>query len=376
VSFVERFVDAAANGSGNGTTAATSGAAGAWTWAQMVAGFAAGQRLNVKAGTYARTTAADSLAAAAGSQTAGIWFRGYNTTPGDIDADQTLAKPLVTYTTGGLTFAAGFTLCSNLSLQGATVGNLVVASTNGPALFDRCRFENTAANAAAAAFGCTARAACSRCWFKATATATNVVAPSGATGDLALDSCVVTGGGNGVLLAAAAHLLVHGCVVYSVGGDGVRVAASPTLLSVAGCTFYGCGSDGVEMTGPGSSPIVIRDNVFANGGGYGVNNSSGANVFAVHRHNNDFYSNTSGKENGFGDSPSLSEQVETASPFVSVPSDLRLLAAALAKATGSPYPGPLENLTYSGYLDVGAVQRQEGPAMIVLPRRGGVLLKM
>src|SRR5947209_5818710 len=99
MAWTERYVDINADGLGNGTTTATSGINGAWTWAQMLTGASSGQRVNVKSGTYSRSTNGDTFSNA-GTTTAPIWIRGYNTTAGDIDTNFALSSPAITYTSG------------------------------------------------------------------------------------------------------------------------------------------------------------------------------------------------------------------------------------------------------------------------------------
>src|SRR3954447_7437305 len=101
MAWTERYVRSDAAGGGDGTTNTNSGANGAWTLAEAVANEAAGMRINVRAGTYASTTTSRTFAAA-GTTTAPIWWRGFNSTPGDIDSDPTLTKPSLTFTTGQL----------------------------------------------------------------------------------------------------------------------------------------------------------------------------------------------------------------------------------------------------------------------------------
>jgi len=71
-----------------------------------------------------------------------------------------------------------------------------------------------------------------------------------------------------------------------------------------------------------------------------------------------FHSNTSGETNGFGDCPQFSNQTDASSPFTNAAGgDLSLVDTSNAKANG--VPGLFENQSYTSYLDIGAVQRQE-----------------
>jgi hypothetical protein len=70
------------------------------------------------------------------------------------------------------------------------------------------------------------------------------------------------------------------------------------------------------------------------------------------------HSNTSGAENGFGDWPAMSAETDGSSPFTNAASsDFSVVSTSNAKANGAP--GKFENQSYTSYLDIGAVQREE-----------------
>ena len=63
-------------------------------------------RINIKAGTYPNTTSTVVFNNVGGTGLP-IWWRGYNTTPGDIDTNNSLTKPVFSFTTGGWGGAGG-----------------------------------------------------------------------------------------------------------------------------------------------------------------------------------------------------------------------------------------------------------------------------
>ena len=77
--WVERYVSVSGGGLNDGTSEAN-----AWTWDQAMANYAAGQRINVKAGTYTNS-GASTVSSTIGSRTNPIHFRGYKNTIGDLD---------------------------------------------------------------------------------------------------------------------------------------------------------------------------------------------------------------------------------------------------------------------------------------------------
>lgn len=71
MAWTERYVTVAGAGAHDGTSEGN-----AWTLAEAIAAAAAGQRVNVKAGTH--TVASDRTFGTAGTDASAIWWRGYN----------------------------------------------------------------------------------------------------------------------------------------------------------------------------------------------------------------------------------------------------------------------------------------------------------
>jgi hypothetical protein len=332
-------------------------------------------KVNIKAATYANTTTARTFGSA-GLATAPLWWDGYKTNPGDQDTGETSARvdgtdiPLLSWTTASpiIGSAGNYQTFSNISFTSAktTTATVLVNATISTKLI-RCRFENTNAAAASCAVN-VAGSGCIlvQCFIKATTTATRAIT---AGVSVQMHQCVIVGGINGFdITAVVGAVIIEGCVFRANGtGAGILISSGPVAMTINRCTFKACGSDGITMSALPTTGYIGAC-LFDSNAGWGINNSSGANTNSITQHSNDFYNNTSGTATGFGDAPAFYQQTETLSPVVSS-TDLSLVAGALALSNGSP--GLFENETYTGYLDIGAVQHSSTTGGIRFAGHGG-----
>jgi hypothetical protein len=303
------------------------------------------------------TITASRTIALAGTTTAPLWFSGYNTTPGDLDSDTTnsLAKPVWTINaTFAITASGAHQTWTGLSVVGnrsATIWN----HTGGQNHLSRCRFENTSSNAAAIGLQLTGNQFhLSHSWVKTPATATTDGVLFCGGGGVAV-GCVFEGGGLCGIEVGGQTVVLVDCVFLN---NVVGVLASTGLVRMFHCTISNASSDGVKWTGTPPNGSTIMGCLFRSiGSNVGINNASGTNTNQVFRACNDFYSCTT-PETGFGDSPALFQQTDSADPVVSA-TNLTTVATANARVKG--FPGIFENQTFSGYADIGAVQSHPPP---------------
>lgn len=362
----------------DGTGTRTLKVGGAWADFGMLASGVAlntgttpvAMRVNVKVHSgagYANTTTSRTFALA-GTAVLPIWWRGYNSAIGDLDTDWSTAPPLITFTTGQVTLSGDHQVFSNLSITSQATAAGGAASLTGNSLqMDRIRIENTASNSASRAVtfsGCDFGRA-TRCWFKATTTADAVAHVNNTFGThIAIASTYMTGGVacfKSVSTVPCVMVLAN-CQFISPATYGIHLTSvvDEYALSVIGCTLYGAGAatDGIRIDLiTGAYPVLLANNVIANFTGYGINNSTGTYTTNFARLANDFYSCTSGNENGFGDHPAFAGVTESSSPFTNAGGgDFSLVTGASAIAGGSP--GNIENTSLVGYMDCGALQKQ------------------
>lgn len=379
MSWTERYVRSDAAGSGDGTTNTNSGANGAWTLAEGITNEAAGMRINVLAGTYANTSTSRAFAAA-GTTTAGIWWRGFKTSIGDQDTNRAAVAgtdiPLFTFTTGQMQVSGAFHIFSNLAVTSActTAGGAVFCTASQPKFYG-VRVENTAANTAAQAIsGDTGPigAAIVGCWFKATSTCTYMVSFNSIS---TIMGCYFIGGSNGANPNGGGNLSL--CVFDGQAADAI--VPGSTQLTILNCSVYGPGGNGVNLNSIPTRGHIIANCHFENcstAGKAGINNTTGTNSLAVTIINNSFYNCTSNILN-ITETFSIFDKGTLAGSGFTAGGSHDLTATTALKAIG--YPGTLENVALTGYLDVGALQRQEpagGGSTVIAPFGGGTLLTM
>lgn len=334
---------------------------GAWATEQPLAagGLAtttvpASTKVNIKAATY--TITASRVISMAGTTTKPLWFSGYNTTPGDLDADTTngLTKPLwALNSTFTLTTSGVFQTWSGISVT-AAVSSFAWHVSGANISLQRCRVENTSSNAGAYAVALNANGTSMHyCWCKVPTTTTSNGCVEVLQGAITCIGTVAdTGGKAGFSVGAISAAVFDRCIAINNTGSGILFSTGGAHIS--NCTFYNPTVAGVKWTG---TPLVSNLNsivgcLFSNCGTYGIDNASGTNCASIRRMCNDFYSCTSGNENGFGDYPSFFGQTD-GSAVVTSSTDMTPVTGSAARNNG--FPGKYENQSYINYQDVGAV---------------------
>jgi len=246
-------------------------------------------RVNVKAGTYANTTTARAFAAA-GTTAFPIWWRGYYSSPGDLD-DGTHARdigglegiylPLFTFSTGQMTAAGSYQLLSNIGITSQCVTSGGAFSVSGTYVkCVRIRVENTQAHANARAFS-SAGIDLVGCRFKATRTADACVR---VTGTARIYGCHVIGGIIGVTTASCS-LFVNGSIVESFSTTGINFGGSSYAAFLLNSTVY-CPSldatNGVWLGGITTGTAFIGNSIIG-GCTNGINATAATFVPAIMR---------------------------------------------------------------------------------------------
>jgi hypothetical protein len=308
-------------------------------------------RINIKTGGYNDGTNSRNWNNA-GSATAPLIWRGYNTTPGDIDANNSLVKPIISWGNAVTVQWSGTKQqFANLDLQISRSGNAGFTMAD-EIYFTRCRFENSNAGGT----GCVqvagnAGTLFQYCWFKGASAQTRVLSiqtPSG------YSHCVITGGQIGAEISTTPYYLDH-VIFLNQGSHGVSVTSTGVRQHIVHCSFKGCAGDGIRYGAgfPPAGPTTIRWCLFDSVVGTAINNAN-ANVQTVLLGDNDFY-NCGANFAGLGDTPTWFTLTESSNPAVSS-SDPTFSATTF---NGASVRQPFENVSISGgFYDVGAAQRQ------------------
>ena len=233
--------------------------------------FTAGNKLWVKAGTYALTTAAVT-AGTAGTTSAPIFVEGFNTVRGDSPTG--LNRPLIDGGAYQITFAVGWHLRNLRGTSTASTTWYMTNSSYGSAYNCKVTNTNTTAGDGFRAHLCRV----TNCEFIAVA-GIALASAGGATSNCWMHDSVT-----GFTLASAT--VITGCLIENCQ-IGLSGTATPQH-TIDACTWVGCGS-AVKMTTTASA-WSIRNNIFAHNT-VGLNWSGGTNYPDHNLFTNNFFGN-------------------------------------------------------------------------------------
>jgi hypothetical protein len=347
MAWTERYVRADAAGGGAGTADNT---ADAWTLAEAIANVTAGMRVNIRAGTYANGTTSRNFNVAGN-----IWWRGFNSTPGDLDANPAYADmPLITFT--GTSARAQATAAqqrfSAIAFESADNSGTFNPSGVGVQV-KNCSFKNTGAGTAflCGVTGCNVIG----CYMETASTTNQCV--SMASANQLYQCCFVVGGKWG-LSTGFTGCNVVACVVKDSTEQGIYVEGNVSLF-VDSCTIYNIAQDGVRrQTGTtNAAQVRVRNTVFSVIGGYAFGNSgTDFGIASLMMDGCLYHSLTSGQVNGVADPINENVVTDSGSPFEDAAAgDFRLKTTS--NGYGTAIPGTFMRTTLDTVLDRGAVQR-------------------
>ena len=333
MAITDKYVSAAATGSGDGSSESSP-----WTLAQAVSNMASGQRVNIKKGTYTLSSVLNP--SASGTAYRPILWRGYNTTPGDLDDKRTAAVGSTIEDEMPVIDCAGYYFILDGYLHNLigicfkqTSGNLY------PALYDRrlygwaknCIWIMDAANSARPACDCGSQKYRTyvNCEFRAKGDTSNSddyaieITQSG----VSFHYCLFNANGasstttNGLVYVQGADTTFNKCVF---DGGSRQIHSNLNSFTAIDCVFHNAGDDAIHLiptTTVASSAINgvnIVNCYFSDVTNYAIGNpNSGSLVLAnagVGVFNNAYYSVTNKFEH-MPDTQEYDEVSDTATPF-------------------------------------------------------------
>ena len=374
MAWTDRYVDAAAAGGGTGTSSADP-----WTLAEAVSNSAAGMRVNIKAGVYEVTSSIST--SFAGTHSDAVWWRGYTSTPGDLD-DKFLANKITGTDLPQIKSVSGSVVLNNSYFN---ISGLAFTTSSGsyPAVYDR-RIRSWAKN----------------CRFHHEGTFGDVVSSTNSSTYLRYLSCEFRG--YQAEITHASKSLVGGrngsqfigCLFHcDTANSAYGVNANGSYISIINCVFYNLKSayyawfpayitnntiidmsqDAIAISYSAASSLGqidatanyhIVSNYFANVsgyciGGFATTQQNGSLLIA----NNAFY-NCPNRLQYTGDAPEFDSVSDSSDSFVdSTNSNYELTSSSAAYANGL---GRFWSFPTTSYADIGAIQHAD-PAYVAPP---------
>lgn len=358
MAFSEKYVTVTGGGLHDGSSEAN-----AWTLAEAVSNYAAGDRINVKAGTYSDSSMV--TFATPGTASSPVAWRGYKTTIGDLDTHPTTQRvsgtdcPLFTnsVSSGGAYSARSYQSFEQIHFTSAVVGVVLDLgfAQNAISLIG-CRVESTTTSTGyvRAVFGNKLTYAYfSDCYFSKNSTADTCVWAYVSSTLWNLQRCTIVGGATGFKLDSNGRSCALESCVFS--GQGTASCLSNGHTKISNSSFYNCSGNFIEKSS-GDNELVVLNCVFSECGGYAISNSSGLDNHQQWISDNTYhdFSFGSGRLNNIPHD--FYAKVDTASPFVDAANgDFTLVSSS----NGYNNQYLLEKSDISSYMDGGAVQHQD-----------------
>ena len=354
MAFNEKYVTVTGGGLHDGSSEAN-----AWTLAEAVSNYAAGDRLNVKAGTY--TVATTVTFGTSGTASSPIAWRGYKATIGDLDTQPTTQRvagtdvPLFTSTntsTAAFANSGSYQRFENLFFRSVTANNTFSLNSYDYIHFVRCTIEHTNAGPWRCIFGDAAEyITFVDCYFKHNGSTHECVYAYAQSGQWNFTRCVFDGGTKGFTgtWGTMWHFF-NKCLFINNSTIGLELGAHGVVTD---CSFYNSGTDCISSS-HATTTATISNCVFSTAGGYAINNANGTNLYRWSLESNTYhdFSFGSGRLNNID--IDRTPKVDTASPFVDAANGDFTIATT---SNGYNNQYLLEKSDISSYMDGGAVQR-------------------
>lgn len=356
MAFTEKYVTVTGGGLHDGSSEAN-----AWTLAEGIANYAAGDRVNVKAGTY--TVSSEQIWSTNGTQYAPVHWRGYKSTIGDMDSTPTSQRVEGTdipyfNNTAHRWRVDGDRICfSNISFKANYQYYATQCYGANHCSFFRCRMVNVSTSSTAVAFLTdSVFTSIDSCYLEVPTTGDKCLFLYYPTGANSLTNSIVKGGNYGVHIGNYLSISISNTLIHSQATSAVFIT-NQSRCELHNCVLYNSGShlfDGGSTDGTNRS--IIDSCVFSESGGYAVNQNSGSDNPYIVLTNNLYHdaSFASGRLNNIVYDQNAS--VDSSSPFVDAAAGDFTLASS---SNGHGKAFLFENAGPTSYGDVGAIQHAD-----------------
>lgn len=341
----------------------------------------ASTRINIKAGTYSSLSSQNfGIGGGVGIL---VWYRGYKTTPGDLDNVSLSAVaawvvgtdcPSFTWTGAGLTVSGKDSVVSGLGMTSAsTTASVVSAAANG-VIIRRCVATATGANALSIAVKMpNSLGVVELCYCKATSSAA-VVSMTNASCEARGN--YLEGGLNSVSVSSTGPWALYANIFDSPAGDAVVLGSNVALICVDN-TFYNVGGHGISLPSTLATSVSICGNLFhtiTTASKYAVNYSGSTDVGAVRLSSNSIYNCNAGTDSnglttGLGDMPAFDTTIEATDPLPLAASHVFQYMGQTGLGAGLPpiYQNTTANSLFDSNRAPGATQPNN--VVVSTPRR-------
>lgn len=362
MAFTEKYVTVTGGGLHDGSSEAN-----AWTLAEAASNMSAGDRINVKAGTYTLSSAI--IINAASTVSSPVSMRGYKTTIGDLDAKPTSQlidgtdRPLIRIINNSFYFqvSSPYLLMENISCESTVSYPSCFVDAKG--VYSRCKFKSSGGTTPTNGYPIIRATnidylSFNNCHFDGN----NMTGRQQTFQSDVCVGCLFENFSTGSFISGSRFTPFLNCIFRNMDSGIIYAGTHYGFSPITGCTFYNIAQNAIyengASTAPTLSPSIITNNVFHTIGGDAIkSNASVSGKFDFFADNNLFY-NVAGSNYTNNIGLNRNAISEASDPFVDAAGgDYSLVSSS--GGYGKAQPNPFEGLAADSRRDIGAIQHAD-----------------